>query len=222
MKRLFILVAIIFMVSIWTPDSIQKVWNADKLESINIEKWTGSVKGWFAEQDISGLIEDSAAHLEEQLTQLFQSSEPASSLEGTDPSESGTDPSEFEKEVVKLVNDERTQRGLEPLEMHNRLSDLARKKSRDMKDNNYFSHTSPTYGSPFDMMNQFDFNYRLAGENIAAGQRSPEQVVEGWMSSEGHRENILKEGFTHIGVGYVEGNGFKYGTYWTQLFMTPR
>lgn len=106
--------------------------------------------------------------------------------------------------------------------MHHGLSDLARKKSQDMADNNYFSHTSPTYGSPFEMMEQFDFTFQLAGENIAAGQRSPEQVVEGWMNSKGHRENILKEGFTHIGVGYVEDAGLPYGTYWTQLFMTPR
>ncbi|WP_373288551.1 CAP domain-containing protein [Lentibacillus kapialis] len=132
------------------------------------------------------------------------------------------DPSAYEKKVVKLVNEERAKKDLEPLKMHDGLSELARKKSRDMAENDYFSHTSPTYGSPFDMMQQFDFTFRLAGENIAAGQRSPEQVVEGWMNSKGHRENILKEGFTHIGVGYVEGAGQPYGTYWTQLFMTPR
>ncbi|SFD86175.1 uncharacterized protein, YkwD family [Lentibacillus persicus] len=126
-----------------------------------------------------------------------------------------------EEEVVELVNEERVKRDLEPLEMHSRLSDLARRKSRDMALNNYFSHTSPTYGSPFDMMRQFDFSFRTAGENIAAGQRSPEQVVESWMNSEGHRENILNEGFTHIGVGYVEDTESPYRTYWTQLFMTP-
>ncbi|WP_371925005.1 CAP domain-containing protein [Halobacillus sp. A1] len=132
------------------------------------------------------------------------------------------EPSEFEGKVVELVNEERAKEGLEPLEMYDRLSDLARLKSQDMADNDYFDHTSPTYGSPFDMMNQYDFSYWSAGENIAAGQRSPEQVVEGWMNSPGHRENIMKEDFTHIGVGYVEESGDRYGTYWTQHFMTPR
>ncbi|SFE12310.1 uncharacterized protein, YkwD family [Lentibacillus persicus] len=235
MKRLFILIAIILMVWIWAPDSVQNGWNSDKIGS-KIENWTVSAQDWFNEQDFS--LEDSLAHLERQLSELIQSfeqdSEPASTTPDTSVTDStgetapagdtneGTDPTEFEKEVVELVNDERTERGLSPLEMHNRLSDVARKKSQDMADNDYFSHTSPTYGSPFEMMDQFDFSYRLAGENIAAGQRSPEQVVEGWMNSEGHRENILKEDFTHIGVGYVEDGGLKYGTYWTQLFMTPR
>ncbi|RWZ58794.1 hypothetical protein EQV77_07485 [Halobacillus fulvus] len=134
-------------------------------------------------------------------------------------SEVETDITEFEEEVVTLVNEERTAEGLDPLEMHQRLSELAEVKSQDMADENYFSHTSPTYGSPFDMMDQFDFEYRAAGENIAAGQRTPEEVVEGWMNSEGHRENILNDTFTHIGVGYVEGGSYR--TYWTQLFMTP-
>ncbi|WP_318036166.1 CAP domain-containing protein [Halobacillus amylolyticus] len=128
--------------------------------------------------------------------------------------------SNYEEKVVQLVNEERAKEGLAPLEMHNRLSDLARMKSQDMADKGYFSHTSPTYGSPFDMMKQYDFSYSTAGENIAAGQRTPQEVVEGWMNSPGHRANIMNESFTHIGVGYVEGGS--YGTYWTQLFMTPR
>ncbi|UOQ45152.1 CAP domain-containing protein [Halobacillus salinarum] len=130
-------------------------------------------------------------------------------------------PSEYEKQVVKLVNEERSKKGLDPLKMNDRLSGLAHKKSQDMADNNYFSHTSPTYGSPFDMMKQFGFTYKAAGENIAAGQKTPEQVVQGWMNSPGHRANILNENFTEIGVGYVEGSG-QYGTYWTQEFITPQ
>ncbi|WP_425455191.1 CAP domain-containing protein [Aquisalibacillus elongatus] len=122
----------------------------------------------------------------------------------------------FEQQVVDLVNQERQQRGLQPLQASSELSDVARDKSRDMAENNYFSHTSPTYGSPFDMMQQYGIDYRTAGENIAMGQRSPEQVMDGWMNSEGHRENILSSDFTHIGVGYVEANG---KTYWTQMFI---
>ena len=83
-----------------------------------------------------------------------------------------------------------------------------------MKDNNYFDHNSPTYGSPFDMMKQFGISYTSAGENIAQGQQTPEEVVEAWMNSQGHRENIMNASFTHIGVGYVES-----GNYWTQQFI---
>ncbi|MGP4071753.1 CAP domain-containing protein [Piscibacillus sp. B03] len=122
----------------------------------------------------------------------------------------------FEQQVVELVNQERQKHGLQPLEASSELSDVAREKSRDMAQNNYFSHTSPTYGSPFDMMQQFGIDYRTAGENIAMGQTSPEQVMNGWMNSDGHRKNILSSDFTHIGVGYVEANG---KTYWTQMFI---
>jgi uncharacterized YkwD family protein len=124
--------------------------------------------------------------------------------------------SEFEKKVFELVNQERQKQGLKPLQLDTKLSDVAREKSKDMMNKNYFSHTSPTYGSPFDMMKQFGIEYRTAGENIAKGQQTPEEVMNGWMNSDGHRKNILNPNFTHIGVGYVKGNG---STYWTQMFI---
>lgn len=121
---------------------------------------------------------------------------------------------EYETEVIRLVNEIRVQNGLKAFETDTELSRVARIKSQDMKDNGYFSHTSPTYGSPFEMMKKFGISYKTAGENIARGQRTPAQVVEGWMNSEGHRANILNSSYTHIGVGYVaEGN------YWTQMFV---
>lgn len=120
---------------------------------------------------------------------------------------------EFEQEVVSLTNDEREENGLEPLEADDELSDMARDKSEDMNSNDYFDHNSPTYGSPFDMMDDYDIDRSTAGENIAHGQKSAEEVVDGWMNSEGHRENILNPDFTHIGVGYEEN-----GNYWTQEF----
>jgi uncharacterized YkwD family protein len=122
--------------------------------------------------------------------------------------------SEYEQQVVDLTNQERAKNGLPALKVDQELSKVAREKSSDMQRNNYFSHTSPTYGSPFDMMKQFGITYKAAGENIAKGQSSPEEVVNAWMNSEGHRKNILSANFTHIGVGYVaEGN------YWTQQFI---
>ncbi|RPK06919.1 hypothetical protein BSBH6_00542 [Bacillus subtilis] len=122
--------------------------------------------------------------------------------------------SAYEKKVVELTNAERQKQGLKPLQIDETLSKSARAKSQDMKDKNYFDHQSPTYGSPFDMMKSFGISYKTAGENIAKGQKTPEEVVKAWMNSEGHRKNILNPNFTHIGVGYVES-----GSIWTQQFI---
>ncbi|MBE6069143.1 MAG: hypothetical protein E7211_15825 [Clostridium lundense] len=119
---------------------------------------------------------------------------------------------EFEKEVVRLTNIERSKEGLKPLTLNVELSKVARIKSKDMVDKKYFDHNSPTYGSPFDMMKSFGISYKAAGENIAYGQRTPEEVVKGWMNSPGHRANILNGNFTEIGVGF-------YNNYWTQMFI---
>lgn len=122
----------------------------------------------------------------------------------------------LENEVIKLVNVERSKRGLAPLTANWQLSRVARYKSMDMKNKGYFSHYSPTYGSPFDMMKNFGLRFYSAGENIAMGQRTPQEVMTAWMNSPGHRANILKADFKEIGVGVA-----KNGTiYWTQMFMT--
>ena len=121
----------------------------------------------------------------------------------------------FEAEVVRLVNEHRTAAGLKPLRENWELSRVARFKSQDMRDNRYFSHTSPVYGSPFTMIRNFGISYRSAGENIAMGQRTPEAVVSAWMNSAGHRANIMNAAFTEIGVGYVAS-----GHYWTQMFIS--
>ena len=122
--------------------------------------------------------------------------------------------SAFEQQVVQLTNQERAKNGLPALKLDVELSKVAREKSRDMQAKNYFSHTSPTYGSPFDMMKAYGISYKAAGENIAMGQRSPEEVVQAWMNSQGHRENIMNPNFTHIGVGHIT-----QGNYWTQMFI---
>lgn len=122
--------------------------------------------------------------------------------------------SEYEKEVVRLVNDIRVKNGLNALKINEKLSSVAREKSQNMHDLRYFDHTSPTYGSPFDMMKSFGITYRYAGENIAMGYSTPEAVVNAWMNSPGHRANILKASYTEIGVGYVSS-----GNYCTQMFI---
>ncbi|MCI2106975.1 MAG: SafA/ExsA family spore coat assembly protein [Intestinimonas sp.] len=120
----------------------------------------------------------------------------------------------YESEVVRLVNEVRAQNGLKPLTANWELSRIARYKSQDMADNGYFSHTSPTYGSPFNMIRAFGLSYRTAGENIAYGQTTPQMVMNSWMNSSGHRANILNSSFTQIGVGYSPD-----GNYWTQMFI---
>jgi uncharacterized YkwD family protein len=123
-----------------------------------------------------------------------------------------------ESQVIDLTNQERQKAGLAPLQLDWQLSRVARYKSSDMRDTGYFAHRSPQYGSPFDMMKSFNVQYSSAGENIAVGQTSPEQVVSEWMNSPGHRKNILKGTYTYIGVGYAKGGS--YGTYWTQMFIS--
>lgn len=123
----------------------------------------------------------------------------------------------LENQVVELVNNERAARGLRPYTSNWQLARVARFKSEDMYRNNYFSHQSPTYGSPFDMMRSFGIRFTAAGENIAMGQTTAQGVMNSWMNSAGHRANILSNDFTEIGVGY-----FNAGTpFWTQMFIRP-
>ena len=120
----------------------------------------------------------------------------------------------FETEVIRLINEIRAKNGLKALTANWELSRVARYKSQDMVDRRYFSHTSPTYGSPYQMMKNFGISFRTAGENIAYGYQTPKAVVNGWMNSSGHRANILNPSYTQIGVGYVAS-----GHYWTQMFI---
>ncbi len=125
----------------------------------------------------------------------------------------------FENEVIRLVNVERSKKGLGALQANWELSRVARYKSQDMANKGYFSHTSPTYGSPFAMMENFGIRFSSAGENIAYGQRTPAEVMKGWMNSAGHKANILSPSYTQIGVGLAKN---KSGTsYWTQMFIKP-
>ena len=130
---------------------------------------------------------------------------------------SSTEATTLEGQVVVLVNKERAKVGLAPLKANWELSRVARYKSQDMIDKNYFSHTSPTYGSPFDMMKNFGIKYMSAGENIAYGQPTPTSVMTGWMNSAGHKANILSKNYTERGVGVAKKSD---GTiYWTQQFI---
>lgn len=107
--------------------------------------------------------------------------------------------------MLSLVNTQRKNAGLAALTMDSALNNVAVAKAKDMINNNYFSHNSPTYGSPFDMMKKFGVTYRTAGENIAKGQSTAQQVMNDWMNSPGHRANILNSSYTKIGIGYYNG-----------------
>ncbi|HHU43994.1 MAG: SafA/ExsA family spore coat assembly protein [Bacillota bacterium] len=123
----------------------------------------------------------------------------------------------MEDEVIRLVNQERQKRGLHALSYDWQVARVARIKSQDMIENRYFSHTSPIYGSPFNMLKAFNIRYTVAAENIAYGQRSAWEVVNVWMNSPGHRQNILNPSVTKIGVGIARTYNGVY--YFTQIFI---
>lgn len=145
------------------------------------------------------------------------SSSEASSSQADDQIESAY--RDFQKQVITLVNKERAAHGLSALKENAELDKVATLKSEDMAKLNYFSHTSPTYGSPFEMLSQFGITYTAAGENIAMGQPTPESVMDAWMNSEGHRANILNSNYTEIGVGIAKNANGQY--IWTQTFLRP-
>lgn len=117
-------------------------------------------------------------------------------------------------QLLNLVNNARKQNGLKPLTLNSSLSAVAQKKADDMKQKNYFSHTSPTYGSPFNMIKNAGISYKTAGENIAKGQKTAQAVFNAWMNSPGHKANILNSKYTQMGVGVTNGT-----VYWSQMFI---
>jgi uncharacterized protein YkwD len=136
----------------------------------------------------------------------------------------------FETEVVERVNQERAQgatcgnqsfSATGPLAMEARLRCAARVHSLDMSVRGFFDHTNPDGESPFARMERAGYQYQAAGENIAAGQTTPQEVVDGWMLSSGHCMNIMSPDFSQIGVGYVFDADGQLPHYWTQTFGTP-
>jgi uncharacterized protein YkwD/stress response protein SCP2 len=123
-------------------------------------------------------------------------------------------------EVVDRTNAERGRHGLRPLAVDQRLAAAAQAHSADMVRRGFFAHESPDGRQVWDRAVAAGYAYRKVAENIAAGQRTAEEVVRGWMESPGHRANILDRDLTQIGVGRADGGS--YGVYWTQVFGTPR
>ncbi|MDO5555998.1 MAG: CAP domain-containing protein [Clostridia bacterium] len=121
-----------------------------------------------------------------------------------------------EQEVFDLINAKRVANGLAALKIDDELQNVARIKAQDMVNNNYFSHTSPVYGSPFDMIKKFGISYKTAGENIA-GNSTNSGAVNAWMNSSGHKANILNTSFNYTGIGVVKSP--TYGKIYVQMFM---
>lgn len=130
------------------------------------------------------------------------------------PEELVKDISDDEKTLLELVNKERKEKGLNALVLDAELMKVARLKAADMKENNYFSHTSKYYGTPFDMMKKYEIKFSMAGENLA-GNKSSEKVVKAWLEDDSN--NIYNEKFTHTGIGIVDNT--TYGKLFVQLFM---
>ncbi|AZV58994.1 SafA/ExsA family spore coat assembly protein [Clostridium sp. AWRP] len=146
-----------------------------------------------------------------------QIANPAMIMPGQKISIPNIDVKTMENQVISLVNKARVNSGLQPFKANWELSRVARYKSQDMASKGYFNHTSPTYGSPFTMMQNFGIKFTAAGENIAMGQRTAQGVMNSWMNSPGHRANILNTSFNQIGVGLAKNSN---GTcYWTQQFI---
>jgi uncharacterized protein YkwD len=124
--------------------------------------------------------------------------------------------------VVTLTNAERAKAGCGPLTVDATLTAVAQAHSQDMATHNYFDHNSQDGRTPFDRMTAAGYRYSTAAENIAAGQRTPQDVMTAWMNSPGHRANIVNCALKEIGVGYATGSSSQYGVYWTQDFGTPR
>ena len=123
-----------------------------------------------------------------------------------------------ERQVLALVNSERAKAGCAALKANATLNRVAGAHSKDMAVQGYFSHTSQDGRSPFDRMKQAGYQGSMMAENIAAGQATAAAVMNAWMNSSGHRQNILNCGYKEIGIGLHRGGSMR--TYWTQNFGT--
>ncbi|UNK20608.1 CAP domain-containing protein [Paenibacillus sp. N3/727] len=201
-----------------TPTESAQSWQQKIQQLLESQGWGGNLNCVVQKPDFKPQPEKpSTPAVEKPSTSTPSTSKPAELAQPSKPSTPAntTDKSNFASQVVTLVNKERAKAGLKALTVNEKLTGMAVDKAKDMNNNNYFDHTSPTYGSPLDMMKQYGISYSYAGENIAKGQRTPEEVMNSWMNSEGHRKNIMSPNFTMIGVGYYNG-------YWVQEFISQK
>jgi uncharacterized protein YkwD len=128
-------------------------------------------------------------------------------------------PSGFERQLARLINEERNRHRLAPLSFSPLLARVAESHSRDMARNRFFSHTNPEGLGTEERVNRAGYSWRAFGENIGCGQDGPERIMTAWIKSHSHRENILSPAYSEIGIGYFPGGECRY--YWTGLFARP-
>ncbi len=132
----------------------------------------------------------------------------------------------FAQEVIELANIERGKVNAGPLTAQAQLTQAARAHALDMACNLFVSHTGSDGSSPFERMTRFGYAFSAAAENVAAGYATPAEVVQGWMDSPGHRENMLDPAYTQIGIGYVFNSGAEtqenYFNYWAMTLGRPQ
>lgn len=175
------------------------------------------VGDWYVIQTNSDLIGAvSKKYIKNATSSPSQGGNTSSSTNNTNKSDSLSGYSADEKELLNLINEQRKAYGLPELSFNSELQRVAKAKAQDLVANNYFSHNSPTYGSPFDMMKSFGITYKTAGENIA-GNSTLKGAVDAWMNSTGHRENILNNAYNYTGIGIVDSP--KYGRIMVQMFI---
>lgn len=124
--------------------------------------------------------------------------------------------SEEERQILELINQYRLQNGLDELKIISKLQDVAYLKADDLVENEYFSHTSETLGTPFEMLQLNGVTYKVAGENLA-GNINAKSAVEAWINSESHKENILDKDFEYTGIAVIDSP--VYGKVYVELFI---
>ncbi|MEH1870573.1 CAP domain-containing protein [Nostoc sp.] len=126
--------------------------------------------------------------------------------------------------MLELVNQQRSEAGLAALRLNSQLTNAAQGHSQDMADHNFMAHNGSDGSSPFDRIKRAGYGYSFAGENVAAGQSTPEDAMSIWMNetppNDGHRQNILSPNYHEIGIGYAFSDGTQFKHYWTQDFGT--
>ncbi|WP_433942966.1 CAP domain-containing protein [Paenibacillus sp. SN-8-1] len=206
---------------------------ADNTTTVNYKVWTYSTNQSFTTQGFSwdsflqqfrnlnnqgttkvqtGTGNQTGSNTKTNTTNTTTNQAQTNSQTKTNTTQASNSQSAYADQVVTLVNQERAKAGVKPLAADKALAAMALDKAKDMYSKGYFDHTSPTYGSPFDMMNSYGIHYTYAGENIAKGQKDPAEVMKAWMNSPGHKQNILSPNYTKIGVAYYNGE-------WVQEFI---
>lgn len=127
---------------------------------------------------------------------------------------------EYQEVILKLVNEVRIENGLNPLKMNNELNNIAITKAKDMAKEEILSHNSKKYGMTFNIIKEKGIKFSAAGENIARWHDTPEFVVERWLNSKGHRDNILNPNYDETGIGMAKDKDGK--NYWVELFIKKK